>query len=38
MSINSIKYILKYVHKGCDQAMFALQSNQVDEISEYQVC
>ena len=27
---------LKYVHKGCDQAMFALRSSQVDEISEYQ--
>ena len=36
MSINSIKYVLKYVHKGCDQATFALRSNQVDEISEYQ--
>ena len=36
MSINSIKYVLKYVHKGCDQAMFALQSGQVDEISDYQ--
>ena len=36
MSIKSIKYVLKYVHKGCDQAMFALRSNQVDEISDYQ--
>ena len=37
MSIKSIKYILlKYVHKGCDQAMFTLQSSQVDEISDYQ--
>ena len=36
MSIKSIKCILKYVHKGCDQAMFALQSSQVDEISDYQ--
>ena len=36
MSIKSIKYVLKYVHKGCDQAMFTLQSNQVDEISDYQ--
>ena len=25
-----------YVHKGCDQAMFTLQSGQVDEISDYQ--
>ena len=24
VSIKSIKYVLKYVHKGCDQAMFAL--------------
>ena len=36
MSIRSIKYVLKYVHKGCDQATFALRSDQVDEISEYQ--
>ena len=36
MSIKSIKYVLKYVHKGCDQAMFTLQSSQVDEISDYQ--
>ena len=36
MSIKSIKYVLKYVHKGCDQAMFALWSSQVDEISDYQ--
>ena len=39
MSIKSIKYVLKYVHEGCDQAIFTLQSNhssQVDEISDYQ--
>ena len=36
MSIKSIKYVLKYVHKGCNQAMFALRSSQVDEISDYQ--
>ena len=36
MFISSIKYILKYVHKNCDQATFALCSDQVDEISEYQ--
>ena len=36
MSIKSIKYVLKYVHKGCDQVMFALRSSQVDEISDYQ--
>ena len=35
MSIKSIKYILKYVHKGCD-VMFALYSSQVDEIADYQ--
>lgn len=28
MSIRSIKYVLKYVHKGCDQAMYQLQANQ----------
>ena len=33
MSIKSIKYVLKYVHKG---AMFSLRSSQVDEISDYQ--
>jgi len=33
MSINSIKYALKYVHKGCDQAIFVLYLDQVDEIS-----
>ena len=37
MSIKSIKYVLKYVHNGCDQAMFALRSSQVDEISDYQI-
>ena len=36
MSIKSIKYVLKYVHKGCDQAMFTLRSNHVDEISDFQ--
>ena len=36
MSIKSIKYVLKYVHKWCDQAMFALRFSQVDEISDYQ--
>ena len=38
-AMQSIKYVLKYVHKGCDRATFALRSDQVDEISEYQnVC
>ena len=36
MSISSIMYVLKYVHKDCDQATFALHSKQVDKISEYQ--
>ena len=36
MSISFIKYVLKYVHKGCDQTTFALRSDQVDKISEYQ--
>ena len=36
MSIKSIKYVLKYVYKGCDQAMFALRSSQVDEILDNQ--
>ena len=39
MSIRSIKYVLKYVHKDCDQAMYQLQTNQpgeVDEISDFQ--
>ena len=36
MSIKSIKYVLKYIQKGCDQAMFALQSTQVDQIADYQ--
>ena len=37
MSIHSIKYVLKYVTKGCDQAVFALQSPEnVDEIQQFQ--
>ena len=36
MSISSIKHVLKYVHKGCDQATFAFRSDQVDDISKYQ--
>ncbi|KAL8616707.1 hypothetical protein ACOMHN_031689 [Nucella lapillus] len=46
-SIKSIKYVLKYVHKGTDQAVFQLQKagtaqqedhqqNNVDEISMFQ--
>ena len=39
MSIRSIKYVLKYIHKGCDQAMYQLQTNrqvEIDEISDFQ--
>ena len=36
MSIKSIKYVLKYMYKGCNQAIFALQPSQVDEILDYQ--
>ena len=36
MSIKSIKYVFKYVHKGCDHVMFTLQSSQVDKIADYQ--
>ena len=35
-SIKSIKYVLKYVHKGVDQATFQLQhENQRDELSNF---
>ena len=36
MSIQSIKYVMKYVHNSCDQATFVLRSDHMDEISEYQ--
>ena len=37
MSIRSIKYVLKYVTKGCDQAVFALdKGGNVDEIQRFQ--
>ena len=39
MSVKSIKYVLKYVHKGNDAAAFALQNSQDnnrDEITMYQ--
>lgn len=36
MFIKSIKYVLKYVCKGCDQAMFILQYRYVNEIADYQ--
>ena len=40
-SVKSIKYVIKYVHKGSDQAVFALQrvdqdGNVIDEILMYQ--
>lgn len=36
-SITAIKYICKYVNKGCDQATISLNTNTVrDEISDYQ--
>ncbi|KAJ8723199.1 hypothetical protein PYW08_003111 [Mythimna loreyi] len=35
-SVESIKYICKYVNKGSDQATFALQSTDNDEVTKYQ--
>ena len=40
-SVKNIKYVIKYVHKGSDQAVFALQrvdqdGNVIDEILMYQ--
>lgn len=36
-SVKSIKYILKYVHKGSDQGAFGVANRQnIDEIAEYQ--
>ncbi|XP_045498452.1 uncharacterized protein LOC123696361 [Colias croceus] len=35
-SVESIKYICKYVNKGSDQATFALQSSDKDEVTKYQ--
>jgi len=34
-SVVAIKYILKYIHKGSDQAMFTIE-NKKDEIEDYQ--
>ncbi|XP_037931270.1 uncharacterized protein LOC119666067 [Teleopsis dalmanni] len=37
-SVKSIKYICKYVHKGSDMAVFAVQNiNENDEITRYQM-
>ncbi|XP_064621482.1 uncharacterized protein LOC135484172 [Lineus longissimus] len=35
-SVHSIKYVLKYIHKGSDQAIFSLQGDAQDEIKQYQ--
>ena len=36
-SVKSIKYVLKYVNKGSDQAMFSLEgdNNRLDEVTNY---
>ena len=37
-SVKSIKYVLKYIHKGSDQAAFGLQdSDHHDEVENYQL-
>ena len=40
MSIQSIKYVLKYVNKGCNQAVYTIQSTEqqqnVDEVLKFQ--
>ena len=38
MSIKSIQYVLNYVNKGCDMAVFGLQDNasRTDEIARFQ--
>lgn len=38
-SVKSIKYICKYIYKGCDLAIFGIQnnSNENDEITRYQL-
>ena len=41
MSVSSIKYLFKYIHKGYDAAFIekqAISRNQVDEIQEYMEC
>ena len=35
-SVSSIKYILKYTHKGTDRAVYNLEDANLDEISEYE--
>ena len=34
-SVKCIKYVLKYIHKGSDQATFRIEGGQRDEISEF---
>lgn len=34
-SVQSIKYVLKYTNKGTDRAVFTLENDRHDEISEY---
>ena len=37
-SVKSIKYIYKYIHKGSDKAIFAVQNvNDNDEVTRYQM-
>ena len=35
-SVTSIKYILKYTHKGTDRAVYNLEDPNVNEISDYE--
>ena len=35
-SVTSIKYILKYTHKGTDRAVYNLEDTNVNEISDYE--
>jgi len=35
-SIVTVKYILKYIHKGSDQAMFIIDNKNKNEIEDYQ--
>ena len=36
-SVASVKYLFKYIHKGCDRAALAV-GEEVDEIAKYQDC
>lgn len=35
-SVVAVKFILKYIHKGSDQAMFSIENKNNNEIEEYQ--